>query len=228
MPGMNEHGQPIGADLVGWAPPATPTAVTLTGRTVTLEPLEWETHGETLFAGFASAPDSLWTYMSYGPFADVNEFRAMLEMMIADSDWLPFAIVVEGRPLGFASYLRIRPRDGAIEIGSIALSPMLQRSTAATEALYMLMRNAFDLGYRRCEWKCDHLNGPSRSAADRLGFTYEGTFRQATHYKGRNRDTAWYAIIDKEWPASTGRSGDGWNERTSTPTASRNDRCRDG
>jgi RimJ/RimL family protein N-acetyltransferase len=119
---------------------------------------------------------------------------------------------VEGRPLGFASYLRIRPRDGVIEIGSIAFSPMLQRTTAATEALYLLMRNAFDLGYRRCEWKCDDLNGPSRSAADRLGFTYEGTFRQATHYKGRNRDTAWYAILDNEWPALDG-SFRRWLER---------------
>jgi RimJ/RimL family protein N-acetyltransferase len=111
---------------------------------------------------------------------------------------------VDHHAVGFAAYLRIQPRDGVIEIGSIVFSPRLQRTTAATEAIYLMLRNVFALGYRRCEWKCDDLNAPSRAAADRLGFTYEGTFRQATHYKGRNRDTAWYAIVNREWPALDG------------------------
>lgn len=122
--------------------------------------------------------------------------------MIEAGDWCPYAIVTPGDgPCGIACHLRVQPSIGVIEIGSIVLSPRLQRTTAATEALYLLMRHAFDLGYRRCEWKCDALNAPSRRAAERLGFVYEGTFRQATHYKGRNRDTAWYAIIDADWPA---------------------------
>ena len=109
--------------------------------------------------------------------------------------------MVDGAPLGYLSYLRIDPAGGVIEIGSIAFSQRLQRTTPATEALYLLLQTAFDLGYRRCEWKCDCLNAASRAAAERLGFRYEGTFRQATHYKGRNRDTAWFAIIDADWPA---------------------------
>ena len=101
---------------------------------------------------------------------------------------------------GLASYLRITPESGSLEVGHLAFSPQLQATTAATEALYLLMKHAFDLGYRRYEWKCDALNQPSRRAAQRLGFSFEGIFRQATLYKGRNRDTAWYAVTDKEWP----------------------------
>jgi RimJ/RimL family protein N-acetyltransferase len=113
---------------------------------------------------------------------------------------LPYAILVDGKPVGFLSYLRIDPRGGVIEIGSIVFAPEMQRTAAATETIFLLIKNAFDLGYRRCEWKCDDLNAPSRRAAERFGFIYEGTFRKATHYKGRNRDTAWYAITDDEWP----------------------------
>jgi RimJ/RimL family protein N-acetyltransferase len=146
------------------------------------------------------SPDAMWTYTPYGPFTDVAAVAGTINAMVEQDDWQPYAVVVDHIPLGFATYLRVKPRDGVIEVGGIAFSPALQRTTAATEALHLLIRNAFDLGYRRCEWKCDDLNSPSRIAAERLGFRYEGTFQQATHYKGRNRDTAWYAITDAEWP----------------------------
>ena len=115
-------------------------------------------------------------------------------------DWIPYAIEVEGAVRGFASYLRLDPPNGAVEIGSILYSPTLQRTTAATEAIYLMIRHAFANGYRRVEWKCDALNAPSVAAGERLGFRYEGTFRNATHYKGRNRDTAWFAITLEDWP----------------------------
>jgi RimJ/RimL family protein N-acetyltransferase len=201
MTPTNEFGQPVGTSLGGWAPPAYPPAHPLRGRTVELLPLAPGTHAAELFDAFSGAPGSLWTYMAFGPFNGVEDLERVLESLVAYDDWLPYTILGDDRPLGFASYLRIQPRDGVIEIGSITFSPALQRTTAATEAIYLMIRNVFGLGYRRCEWKCDDLNEASRIAADRLGFTYEGTFRQATHYKGRNRDTAWYAITDREWPA---------------------------
>lgn len=200
MPPSNEFGQPVGEPLVDWTPPPPPPAVTLSGRYTTLEPLDPDRHTDDLARAFAGAPDALWTYMSFGPFAGRSELEETLRSICALPDWAPYTIVTDGSPAGFASYLRIAPSDGVIEIGSITFSPSLQRTTAATEAIYLMIANAFSLGYRRVEWKCDDLNQPSRSAAVRLGFTYEGTFRQATHYKGRNRHTAWYSIIDREWP----------------------------
>ena len=146
----------------------------------------------------------MWTYMAYGPFASFAEYRAWMEQACRGEDPLFHAIRDKrtGRAGGVASYLRIDPPFGVIEIGHIALSPALQDNAASTEAMYLMMARVFDeLGYRRYEWKCDALNEPSRSAAERLGFTFEGIFRQATMYKGRNRDTAWYAVIDEEWPA---------------------------
>jgi RimJ/RimL family protein N-acetyltransferase len=145
----------------------------------------------------------MWTYMPYGPFASLDEHQAWCRQMAASDDPLFYAIIdsASNRAVGVASYLRIEPMLGAIEVGHIAYSPLLQRTAAATEAMYLMMRRAFaELGYRRYEWKCDALNQPSRRAADRLGFTFEGTFRQAIIYKGRNRDTAWYSVIDSEWP----------------------------
>lgn len=139
--------------------------------------------------------------MTFGPFASEESFASELDTMAASEGWLPYCVIVEEKPLGFASYLRVQPHDGVIEIGGIVFSPGLQRTTAATEAIYLMLEYVFALGYRRCEWKCDDLNQPSRRAAERLGFSYEGTFRQATHYKSRNRDTAWYAIIDRDWPS---------------------------
>lgn len=200
MPTVNRFGQPIGDDLQGWEPPPFPPRQVITGETTRLEPLDWGAHGEALFEVLSPAPDSLWTYMAFGPFRAPHELKAIIDSMVKRPDWLPYAIVVGDMPLGFASYLRINPPEGVIEIGSIVLAPDLQRTTAATESIYLMIRNVFDLGYRRCEWKCDDLNAASRSAGERLGFRYEGTFRRATHYKGRNRDTAWFSMTDAEWP----------------------------
>ncbi len=170
------------------------------GRYVTLDRLGVG-HSSALWKAFANAPHSLWTYMTNGPFAHEADLTNGVSIMVDIDDWQPYAICVAGRPVGFACLMRIDPAAGAIEIGSIVFSPDLQRTTAATEAIFLLIDHVFELGYRRCEWKCDDLNAPSRAAALRLGFTYEGTFRFATNYKGRSRDTAWYAIIDRDWPA---------------------------
>lgn len=145
----------------------------------------------------------MWTYLGYGPFASLADYQAWMQIACMGDDPLFFTIMdrASNKPLGLASYLRIDPRSGSIEVGHLAYSPLLKRTAAATEAMYLMMARAFDLGYRRYEWKCDSLNAPSRSAALRLGFTFEGIFRQATVVKGRNRDTAWFAIIDKDWPA---------------------------
>jgi RimJ/RimL family protein N-acetyltransferase len=143
-----------------------------------------------------------WTYLAYGPFADLDSYLAWIDRTCSGNDPLFFAIIDRqtDRAVGVASYLRIDPANGSIEVGHINYSPLLQRQPAATEAMYLMMRHAFELGYRRYEWKCNALNAASRAAAQRLGFSYEGVFRQATVVKGRNRDTAWYAAIDAEWP----------------------------
>ena len=145
----------------------------------------------------------MWTYLLYGPFDTLERHRAWMEETCRGSDPLFYAIIdpVADKAVGLAAYLRIEPRSGSIEVGHLSYSPLLQRTPAATEAMYLLMENAFRLGYRRYEWKCDALNAPSRAAALRLGLSFEGIFRQATVYKGRSRDTAWFAAIDKEWPA---------------------------
>lgn len=171
----------------------------MSGRYVALKPLTDE-HAVPLFEAISSSPESLWTYMAMGPFPDVEAMAAAIDRMNGYDDRLPFAITVDRRVLGFASYLRIDAPGGVIEIGSIVFSPALQRTRSATEAIYLMIDHAFELGYRRCEWKCDDLNAASRRAAERFGFRYEGTFLQGTHYKGRSRDTAWYAITDREWP----------------------------
>ena len=174
--------------------------VTLTGKTVRLEPL-----GEGHIPGLAqvSADSSIWTYMPYGPFSTESHYRDWLMAACFGDDPLFFAIVdaADGKAVGLASYLNIKPTQGSIEVGHVYFSPALQRTRLATEAMYLMMRRAFELGYRRYEWKCDALNAASRAAAERLGLSYEGIFRQATVYKRRNRDTAWYAAVDGEWPA---------------------------
>ena len=200
MTRVNDLGQPIGDDLGSWKPPDPPSSHEFQGRTVTVVPLDPGRDATPLHRAFEDAPGSMWTYLPFGPFQDAADLRQTLERIVRLPDWQPYTVVVDSDPLGFLSYLRINPPDGVIEIGSIAFSPAVQRTTPATESLYLLINNVFNLGYRRCEWKCDDLNTPSRSAGERLGFRYEGTFRQATHYKGRNRDTAWYAITDEEWP----------------------------
>jgi len=170
------------------------------GSHAVLEPLG-TLHADGLWSALEGAPESLWTYLANGPFATRAGLAEWVGTLAHDPTLSPYAVVVDGDPLGLLTYLRIEPPVGCIEIGWIVYSPGLQRSTAATETIHLLLANAFDLGYRRVEWKCDDLNAPSRGAAERYGFTYEGTFRQASHYKGRNRDTAWFAITDAEWPA---------------------------
>lgn len=200
MSRTNEFGQPIGDPLDGWTPPPFPPRATLLGRTVTLEPLGVH-HVDGLWVALGDAPRSLWTYMAVGPFEARDDLAAWIAVFARDDQLAPYAVVVDGDPVGLLTYLRIEPAMGCIEIGSIIYSPALQRTTAATETIHLLIAHAFETGYRRVEWKCDDLNAPSRSSAERFGFTYEGTFRQAVHYKDRNRDTAWYSITDREWPA---------------------------
>lgn len=197
-------GRPVGAPVPDWTPPPPPPRTAMAGRWCRVEPLDPSRHGADLYAAnSADADGRLWTYLPYGPFADEAAYRAWMEAACRGDDPLFHAVVDtdSGRALGVASYLRIAPAAGTIEVGHINLAPALQRTRAATEAMYLMMGRAFGLGYRRYEWKCDALNAPSRRAALRLGFSYEGVFRQATVVKGRNRDTAWYACIDSEWPA---------------------------
>lgn len=201
MTRRNAAGQPIGADLDGWVSPPAPPHADLVGAAVTLRPIEPAAHAAELFPAYADAAESLFTYLPWGPFGEVSDLEAVLGRLDALPDWQVYAIDVGDRLAGFLCYLRIDPAGGVIEIGGITFSPGLQRTRASTEAMYLLIRNAFELGYRRVEWKCDALNAPSVAAAERLGFSYEGTFRQATHYRGRNRDTAWFSIIDGEWAA---------------------------
>jgi RimJ/RimL family protein N-acetyltransferase len=174
------------------------------GRYVTLVPLDPEVHAGDLWqASHGPAKDSLWQYLFEGPFPEREDFEASLRKKAASSDPLFFAILAgpADRALGYASYLRIEPAHRVIEVGSILFTPALQKTAAATEAMYLMARHAFeDLGYRRYEWKCDALNQPSRRAALRLGFQFEGIFRQHMIVKGRNRDTAWYSLLDGEWP----------------------------
>lgn len=201
---INQFGQPIGDPMPHWTPPPAPPHTPLLGRFCRIEPLAVERHATDLYAANrADREGQLWTYLAYGPFANLDDYRAWMTRVAQGSDPLFYAIIetATGKAVGVASYLRIDPTNGTIEVGHIAYSPHLQRTPAATEAMYLLMQQAFTLGYRRYEWKCDALNAPSRAAAQRLGFTFEGIFRQAVIYKGRNRDTAWYAIIDKDWPA---------------------------
>jgi RimJ/RimL family protein N-acetyltransferase len=173
------------------------------GRYCRLEPLDPVRHADALFAEFAADADGRgWTYLAYGPFPSAAAHRAWMEAHCLGDDPLFVAIIdaATARPAGVASYLRVTPGSGSIEVGHIHYSPRMQRGPAATEAMYLMMKAAFDLGYRRYEWKCDALNAASRAAAQRLGLSFEGVFRQATVYKGRNRDSAWYAAIDSEWP----------------------------
>jgi RimJ/RimL family protein N-acetyltransferase len=198
-PRINHLGQPIGPTVGAWKPPPPPPRTPIEGRYCRLEPLEAH-HARDLWAANAHDTDHRnWTYLPYGPYAAFEEYANWIEHARATSDPLFYAVMTPSAA-GVASYLRIMPDAGSIEVGHINLSPLLQRTRAATEAMYLMMKRAFDLGYRRYEWKCDALNAPSRAAAERLGFTYEGTFRQATVYKGRNRDTAWYSVLDAEWP----------------------------
>ncbi len=205
MTRVNEFGQPVGEPVRrASGPPLAP--VTLTGRRCRLEPLE-DTHLDDLHRALClDSPPQTWTYLADGPFADRAGFVAYADALRAAPAQVPLAVLVPDeaqswRPVGIACWMRIDHPNGTAEVGSISFGAALQRTTAATEAMYLMADHAFDVvGVRRYEWKCDSLNAPSRRAATRLGFTFEGVFRQAVVYKGRNRDTAWYSITDGEWP----------------------------
>jgi RimJ/RimL family protein N-acetyltransferase len=190
--------------VIDSTPARWPQRVTIAGRYVTITPLQAALHGDALWeATRGPENDALWQYLFEGPFPERAGFDASLRSMELSEDPLYFAIIdkASGKAIGRASYLRIEPKHRCIEVGAILFSPLLQRTRGATEAMYLMMRHAFeDLGNRRYEWKCNALNEPSRRAALRLGFTFEGIFRQHMIMKGQNRDTAWYSIIDKEWP----------------------------
>lgn len=194
--------RPVGPTLPGWTPPPVPDMAPLEGRYARLEALSADKHAALLFRAF-DGHDWIWDYMPVGPFASAAQFHRWMRDETAKGECLFYAIYDKdaGAYGGFASYLRIKPASGSIEVGYIAMAPALQRTRAATEAMFLMMQWAFEAGYRRYEWKCDALNMPSRRAAQRFGFTYEGVFAQATVVKGRNRDTAWFAVIDKDWPA---------------------------
>ena len=200
---QNSLGQPVGPAVPGWQSPPVPTREPLQGRFCRVEPLDAERHADALYEAYALDTEGrLWTYLFTGPFPTKESYRDWADKASRSSDPLFHAIVdvTTGKAVGVAGYMRIDPANGCIEIGHLAFSSLLQRTPAATEAMYLMMRRAFDLGYRRYEWKCDALNAPSRMAAKRLGFSFEGIFRQAVIYKGRSRDTAWFSIIDREWP----------------------------
>ena len=201
----NDFGQPIGVALPQWTARLHPPRTSNSGRFCRIEPLDPSVHGTDLHEclGAPANHDGRWTYLPYGPFEDRESFQRWLEKSAAGDDPLFFAIVDErGRAVGVAAYMRIDRANGVIEVGHLNFSRHLQRTAAATEAMYLMMRRAFDeLGYRRYEWKCDSFNAPSRRAAERLGFTYEGLFRQAIVYRQRTRDTTWFSMTDAEWPS---------------------------
>lgn len=198
----NELGQPIGAPVPDWTPCPYPKTQEIKGQYSYLEQLDPKQHAADLYAAFAADEDhSNWTYLFGDGFKDQADFSAYLEACLEYPDTVFYTILDKKteRAIGMASYLRITPNAGTIEVGHIHFSNELQRTPLATEAMYLMMKHAFELGYRRYEWKCDALNARSRRSALRLGFTFEGIFRQALVYKGRNRDTAWFAVIDADW-----------------------------
>ena len=192
----------VGEIVDDFSLPPHPKGISLEGRLVELKPLKENLFATQLFEANSLDKNGInWTYLPYGPFETEKEYANWI-MSYEDVDDPIFLVIISkklGKGVGIASYLRIKPNDGSIEVGHINYSPLLQNTTEATEAMYLMMKWAFDNGYRRYEWKCNALNLKSRRAAQRLGFSYEGTFRQMTINKGRNRDTAWFAAIDKEW-----------------------------
>ena len=200
----NDLNQPIGMPVENWVAARLPTATIIEGQYCRIEALSVQRDCKQLFDAFSLDTDAKnWTYLPYGPFATVAEFQSWLEQSSLSNDPMFYTVIDKftNEAVGLASYLRIDPTPGVIEVGHIHFSRKIQRSRISTEAMYLMMKRVFDdLGYRRYEWKCDALNQPSRNAALRFGFQFEGIFRQATMYKNRNRDTAWFAIIDKDWP----------------------------
>lgn len=201
----NEYAQPIGEPVLGWSPRPVPTGVTLEGTYCRLEPLNAERHADDLYAAYRAAPDHRdWTYLFVGPFDNAEDYRHYAESAARSTDPRHYAVIERktGKAVGTLALMRIEPTHGVIEVSNVVFSPLLKQTPISTEAQFLLMAYVFDeLGYRRYEWKCDSLNAPSRKAAERLGFSFEGIFRQAVVYRGRNRDTAWFSILDKEWPS---------------------------
>lgn len=204
-PARNSFDQPIGAPVPDWRGAGAPGREPLAGRYCRIEPVDVERHARDLYDAYSSAADGRdWTYLAVGPFDSFDAYREHLTRMAASADPLHHAVIdlATGKAVGTLALMRIDRANGVIEVGHVTYSPLLKRTRVATEAMFLLMNLVFDtLGYRRFEWKCDSLNAPSRAAALRYGFTFEGIFRQAIVYRGRNRDTAWFSIIDKEWPA---------------------------
>ncbi|MBF0401045.1 MAG: GNAT family N-acetyltransferase [Magnetococcales bacterium] len=201
----NLYQQPVGTPLPDWRACAKPSRHIIQGCYCHLKPLNADLHADDLYAAYALSPDDRdWTYLPIGPFHGASDYRNHAKGIESDVDCLHFAVVDQrsGRAVGTLALIRMDPANGVIEIGFVVFSPLLRRTPGSTEAHYLLMKYLFDgLGYRRLEWKCDSLNEPSRLAAQRLGFRFEGIFRQAVVYKGRNRDTAWFSILDCEWPS---------------------------
>lgn len=198
---LDGDGRPVGVGV----PPreaVAPPPEALVGRFVQVVPLDPARHGDDLWESLVLAdPGDLWTYLPTGPFTDRGAFDAWLAGMAADAGQVAHALIVAGRAVGLAAYLRVDPPARTIEVGWLAFGPQLRQTRAATEAMHLMMARAFALGFRRYEWKCDLLNAASRRAGERLGFSFEGVFRAARTVKGRNRDTAWFAVTEEEWPA---------------------------
>jgi len=209
MTHTNHLNQPIGFPLADWTACSRPPHTPMDGRFCRVEPIDPARHAADLYtANLLDTTRANWTYLGYGPFESLDDYREWMAKTCLSDDPMFHAVIdrANGRAVGVASFMRIDERAGVIEVGHINFAPPLQRTPASTESMYLMMRRVFDeLGYRRYEWKCDALNAPSRAAAQRLGFQFEGIFRQATVYKNRNRDTAWFSILDKEWPALKAR-----------------------
>ena len=204
----NHLGQPIGEPVPGWTARPRPPRTPMEGRHCRVVALAAAAHADALHRAYAADTEGRnWTYLPYGPFASAEDYAGFVEWAQSSENEVFYAIeaLPGGQPIGVASYLRIDPDMGCIEVGHLSYAPALQRTVASTEAMYLMMRRVFDeLGYRRYEWKCDARNAASRSAAERLGFTFEGVFRQHMVVKGLNRDTAWFSMTDGEWPVIRG------------------------
>lgn len=200
----NKLNQKIGSPVNDWKPSIYPTQEEMNGQYCNVIPFDINSHAKELFNAFNMYQDeSNWTYLPNGPFNNFQEYHSWLKSFCLGKDPLFYTVIdsKNSEAIGLASYLRIEPTVGVIEVGNIHYSPRLQNTAMGTEAMYLMMKKVFEeWGYRRYEWKCDHYNEPSKKAAIRLGFTFEGVFRQATIYKNRNRDSAWFSVIDKEWP----------------------------
>lgn len=192
------------SDLTHYTLRETPGLQTLTGQYVRLEPVDWDRHGPGIYPAILGAENSkLWDYMSSGPFDHLDEYIDVMTRAQTEQGWRTLVIMSQSTEavMGVVSYMRIREHVGSAEVGAVTFGKALQKTREATEAMYLMARHIFDdLGYRRYEWKCDNQNRASKRAAERLGFSYEGLFRQDLIIKGRNRDTAWYSILDSEWP----------------------------